>query len=94
MEFVLNYTYPEFAGRCHACVFNPEADGKAYTVYMRQSPVCIYEYEGQMYNIAEDIDRYTCFNDDPRMYDDIICKTLVSNDTFDCYNGCPDNSRI
>lgn len=41
-----------------------------------------------MYNIAEDVDRYTCFNDDPRLYEDIDCKTPVANDTFDCLKGC------
>ena len=83
MEFVFNYTYPEYAGRCHACIF-----ASNISVYVRQSPVCLFDYEGQTYNIAEDIERYTCFNDDPRAYEDIECKTQVSNDTFECYRGC------
>ena len=47
-----NYTYPEYKGRCHACVF-----ASNISVFMLQAPVCLMEFEGQIYNIAEDIDR-------------------------------------
>lgn len=83
MGTVSNYTYPELKGRCLKCVL-----ASNISVYMRQSPVCLFEYEGQTYNIAEDIEKNTCFNEDPRLYEDIECKTLVSNDTFDCLKGC------
>ena len=91
MDLVFEATIPELYGRCHACVFN-----SSYTVYVRQSPVCYYDYKGQRYNIAEDIERYWCFNDDPRLYDDIQCITLLSNDTFDCYkaNQCVGNPNL
>ena len=83
MGLIKNYTYPQLKGRCHKCVFAANV-----SVYMRQSPVCLYEYEGQVYNIAENVERFTCFNDDPRLYEDIECKTPTANDTFDCFSGC------
>ena len=86
---VLDFTLPEYTGRCHACVF-----ASPYSIYVTEAPVCMYDVNGQVYNIAEDIDRYTCGADDPRLYEDIQCKTKVSNDTFQCYNGCPENHRI
>ena len=52
---VLDFTYPEYAGRCHACIF-----ASGYSIYVPESPVCYYEIEGQIYNIAEDIDHFTC----------------------------------
>ena len=83
MGLVSNYTYPELHGRCYKCVFESNV-----SVYMRQAPVCLFEWEDQLYNIAEDVERFTCFNDDPRAYEDMDCKTPVSNDTFDCLVGC------
>ena len=60
--------------------------------------MCLYEYEDQVYNIAEGIDRYTCFNEDPRLGvddgEEIDCKTPLSNDTFDCYRGCSGRPEI
>ena len=41
MILVSNYTYPEFKGRCYKCVFASDI-----SVYMRQSPVCLFEWEG------------------------------------------------
>ena len=88
MDLLFEYTYPELAGKCHACVFRSDI-----SVYIRQSPVCLFEWESQVYNIAEDVERFTCFNEDPRALEDIDCRTLLSNDTFDCYS-CQGNPSI
>ena len=93
MDLMYNYTYPEYYNRCHACVF-----ASNISVFVRVSPVCLYEYEDQVYNIAEGIDRYTCFNEDPRLGvddgEEIDCKTHLSTDTFDCYRGCSGRPEI
>ena len=57
--------------------------------------MCLYTIRGQVYNVAEDIDRYTCANDDPRAYDKgLDCKTKIANDTFDCYSGCSGTPKL
>lgn len=61
---------------------------------MRQSPVCVVEYGSQVYNVGEEIERYTCFDVDPRAEEDIECRSKVSNDTFDCFQGCTGNPPI
>ena len=83
MTMVANYTFPELKGRCLKCVLASNV-----SVYMRASPVCLFDYEGQTYNIAEDVEKDTCFSEDPRLQEDIVCKTLVSNDTWTCLRGC------
>ena len=88
MGLATNYSFPEYAGRCHKCVFASDV-----SVYLAHAPVCNFEWDGQVYNIAEYVDAKTCFNDDPRLYEDIECKTPLLNDTFDC-NSCAGQTEI
>ena len=85
-ELVFNVTLNGYEGLCNACVF-----GTDYSVYMINSPYCLFDWESQTYNIAEEHGKGLCFYDDPRFYD-IECYSKIANNTLDCTRMCPENT--
>jgi len=78
-------TYPEYYGMCNQCVHASNV-----SVYAISAPYCTYEFEGEIWNIADGIERHNCFNDDPRFYN-VTCYSQVANNTFDCPKTCEAN---
>ena len=62
------------------------------SIYLTNSPYCVFEFDSQTYNIGETFERHLCFYDDPRFYG-IECYSKIGNNTLDCTRTCDANKR-
>lgn len=81
-----DYKVPKYEGLCHACVFNFKN-----SVYATQSPVCIFEAQGEKWNVGEQIKRWECLSEDPRQEEGMTCRSTIANDTLECGKPCSQN---
>ena len=61
------------------------------STYAVSSPYCTFTFEKEEWNFGDQLDRFSCLKEDPRLEEGVTCRSRVGDGPLTCDKLCSQN---